>query len=358
METKIKKILIAPLDWGLGHATRCIPLIRMFILQRKEMVIASSGDALVLLRTEFPNLTFLTLPAYDIHYKYDSMALNMAVQIPKISSIIRKENIVIQQYVENNTIDLIISDNRYGVYHSEIPSVFIGHQLAIQMPKNMQMFAKTALKWHAKMLKSFNQIWIPDFEGEPNLSGALSHNTRIKKEVFFIGPLSRFEGNEKAKEHISLLIILSGQEPQRSIFEEIILEQITIDYSKVVLVRGLPNEKRELSVGEKDIKVYNHLPSKELEVLIASASNIVCRSGYSSIMDMAAMKKRVLLVPTPGQTEQEYLANYLSKSKLVYATAQNELNLSDDLQRLSKYKALDMQNNDLEVNIEQALNRI
>ena len=358
METRIEKILIAPLDWGLGHATRCIPIIRMFLLQGKEVVIASSGSALALLRDEFPALEFFILPSYDIHYKHDSMTLNMMLQLPKMRSVILQESQAIGKIVKEKDFDLIISDNRYGIHHPEVPSVFIGHQLAIQMPKHMKIFGSLTLKWHIKMLEPFDQIWVPDFAGESNLSGNLSHNVNLNKELVFIGPLSRFDGLAKGGNPISLLIILSGQEPQRTELENIVLQQITDDMKSVVLVRGLPNTDAVLKVEQQNLAVFNYLPAQKLERLIASANEIICRSGYSSIMDMAAMNKRIILVPTPGQTEQEYLAQYLMEKLLVYGVTQNKLNIAIDLQRLSKYKALDMQNQDLEENINNTLNQL
>ena len=358
MENRIEKILIAPLDWGLGHATRCIPLIRMFLLQGKEVLIASSGSALVLLQEEFPALEFITLPAYDIHYKHDSMTLNMMLQLPKMRSVILKEGQAIARIVREKNLDLIISDNRYGIHHPDVRSVFMGHQLAIQMPKHLSVFSKLTLKWHMKMLEPFDQIWVPDFANEANLSGALSHNVDLKKEVAFIGPLSRFEGSKEGKENISLLIILSGQEPQRTELENIVLSQITEEMQSVVLVRGLVNVGKELEVKHNNIKIYNHLPAHKLEHLIADSAVVVCRSGYSSIMDMAAMHKHVLFIPTPGQTEQEYLATYLMEEDRAYSVAQNELNLQSDLLRLSDYKSLDMHNQHLDENIKNALKRL
>ncbi len=358
METRVEKILIAPLDWGLGHATRCIPLIRMFLLQGKEVLVASSGPALVLLRDEFPALEYIELPAYDIHYKHDSMALNMVIQLPKMRSVIMQESQAVQRIIEEHKLDLIISDNRYGIHHPNVPSVFIGHQLAIQMPKSMKPFGKLTLKWHTRMLEPFDQIWVPDFAGQPNLSGALSHNVDVKKEVVFIGPLSRFDGQRKGDNSISLLVILSGQEPQRTELENIVLSQITDDLQSVVLVRGLPNQSDRLNVEQQNLKVYNHLAAQELERLIASAETIVCRSGYSSIMDMAAMGKRILIIPTPGQTEQEYLAKYLSGQGLAVSVLQNELELKNNLQEVAKCQKLNMVNTNLQENIEQAIKKL
>jgi len=354
----IRRILIAPLDWGLGHATRCVPIIRYFSSKGVEVVIASSGSALVLLKQEFPKLHFLELPAYNIHYKHDSMTLNMMMQLPKIRVAIKRENRIIHKIIEKQSYDLIISDNRYGVHHPKVKSIFMGHQLAIQMPKNMQIFSTLTLKWHRQMLKPFNQIWVPDCESEPNLSGNLSHNVLIEYEVVYLGPISRFSSTSIKEEKGTILVILSGQEPQRTELEKLVIAQITDEIKSVVLLRGLPQTEENLEEQKQNLKIYNHLPTAKLEHLIGSAELIICRSGYSSIMDMAAMNKRVLLIPTPGQTEQEYLANYLSEKNLAYAVNQSQLDLKVGIQRALNYNKLSLNNKALGQNIEKAINQL
>lgn len=358
MDGRFKKILVAPLDWGLGHATRCIPLIRLFLEKGREVAVASSGNALSLLKEEFPKLKFYDLPPYDILYEHDSMAVNMMLQLPKLRSAIMRENQELQKILKDFPADLIVSDNRYGIHYPDVPSVFVGHQLAIQMPKKIQAFSKLSLKWHSRMLEPFNQIWIPDFIANPNLSGILSHGVRMKKPMFFIGPLSRFKYDSSIKEDLPLLVLISGQEPRRTIFETNVINQLADWKEEVVLLRGLPKEKKDFESPYSNLKIFNHLASKELEALILKSKRIVCRSGYSSIMDFAALHKRVLFVPTSGQTEQEYLAKNLTKSGHALYAVEKDLNLIQNLNQLDLTRPLILENNKLEFLVNQALKEL
>ncbi len=358
MEKKFRKVLIAPLDWGLGHATRCIPLINYFLEKGSEVLIATGGKALTLLKEEFPDLGFYELPQYDIHYQYDSMVLNMLSQLPKIRKVVLQENKSLRDILQKESIDLIVSDNRYGIYHKEVPSVFLGHQLSIQLPPSLQMFSSMSANWHRLQLSSFDQIWVPDFKANPNLSGKLSHGFKTKVPIHFIGPLSRFRFNPEIKQDLPLLIILSGQEPRRSIFEKKIIEELEDWKEETVLVRGLPGETGDLESPYPFLKIYNHLPTDRLETLIARAKRIVSRSGYTSVMDFAAMRKRVLFVPTKGQTEQEYIATYLSENGHALFVTEDKPELKWNLERLDLMFPLTMQNNRLDELLGEALNEL
>ncbi|MCK5856300.1 MAG: hypothetical protein KAG64_02355 [Bacteroidales bacterium] len=358
MENGYSKVLIAPLDWGLGHAARCIPLIHMFLEQGKSIAVASSGGALAMLKEEFPNLLFYDLPPYDVHYEYNSMAVNMILQLPKMRKAMLNENRALHEILKTFPADLIVSDNRYGVNHPSIPSVFIGHQLAIQLPVKAKMFSKLTFKWHESMLKPFNQIWIPDFDANPNLSGVLSHGVSLKTKSFFIGPLSRFKYVSNIDEDLPLLIMLSGQEPRRSQFEQVIIKQLENWKEEVVLLRGLPNEKEVLKSPYPNLQIFNHLPTSQLEKLLRRASRIICRSGYSSIMDLAALRKKVLFIPTTGQTEQEYLAVYHAKKGNALFTTENANNILDKLKQLDLMLPIKLENNRLEYLINHALKEL
>jgi len=303
-----QNIVICPLDWGLGHATRCIPLINELQSQGKQVIIASSGDALVLLKKEFPELHSEELPAYHIHYRHSSMAINMLKQFPNILATIKKEKEALEDIVNKHRIDLIISDNRYGCYHPNIKSVFITHQLNIQSPKWIKPIIDLTSR---KLLNKFNEIWIPDTETN-SFSGTLSQNKQGYKNCHYIGPLSRFS-SFTPKTHTlkttDILFILSGPEPQRSRWEHMILEQISgYPQKKFTLVRGLP--KGDAIKPPKNCTTINYANPKKLYELIEQSQLIVTRSGYSTIMDLSFTNAKACFVPTPGQTEQEYLAHY------------------------------------------------
>jgi UDP:flavonoid glycosyltransferase YjiC (YdhE family) len=320
-----KRILVCPLDWGLGHASRCIPIIHELDRFGFEVVIAADRAPLQLLKNQFPDKEFITYPGPEIEYpKRIGMALFMLLKAPNFIKWLKDEQSLLESFIDSYQIDAVISDNRYGSYSSRIPSILMTHQLFIQAP-----MGKRALKaFTAGRAKNFDETWVPDFDGADNLSGDLSHGETDLEELHYIGPISRFTGFATANQNHTrdLTIVLSGPEPTRTQFEEIILKQINSFEGNVLLVRGLPETINPLKL-KSNIEVKSFLPAKELEVEMANSKHIVCRSGYSSIMDLAALGKNAILVPTPGQTEQEYLAEKLKKEGKYYFENQKDFNL-------------------------------
>jgi uncharacterized protein (TIGR00661 family) len=330
------RILLAPLDWGLGHATRCIPLIRELLNHEAIVSLAAEGPQASLLLTEFPGLAILPLKGYNIKYARSGAGLlwNMLVQAPKILRSIRREHAWLTALLNEHDFDAVISDNRYGLYHSSVPCIFMTHQLTI----------KSSLgKWSERILRQrnyryinrFSQCWIPDIAEENNLAGDLSHPaSQPGTEPRYIGPLSRFKKTGVAEKKDHLLVILSGPEPQRTLLEDKIIEQVSHYNGTATIVRGLPDE-RSLIPSTNMIQFYNHLPAEALNNEMMQAEYIISRSGYSTVMDLAALQKKSILIPTPGQTEQEYLACYLQQKKWAYTVSQKDLSLPDTLQHAS-----------------------
>jgi UDP-N-acetylglucosamine transferase subunit ALG13 len=343
------RILVAPLDWGLGHATRVIPIIWQLLERNCTVIIAANGSTGELLQKEFPALEYLDLEGYDIQYSRKGwlLPLKIAAQVPHILRAIKKEHSWLKKMVLDHSIDAVISDNRYGLYHHSIPSVFITHQLRIKtgLGSLMDRFIQ---QLNYQQINKFGACWVPDLENGLTLAGELSHPTIFPSvPVKYINPLSRFTGLAK-KEEKHLLVILSGPEPQRSLWEEMIIHQLHTYKKPVVLVRGLPGNV-DLPVVPSFVQVYNHLPAKELENYIQCASFVISRCGYSTIMDLVAMQKKSILVPTPGQAEQEYLAEHLMQYNLALCVPQHKFRLSAALdlakvfpyQQLSQFSNLD-----------------
>ena len=236
-----------------------------------------------------------------------------------------------QSAVINNNIQGIISDNRYGLYHSVIPNVIMTHQLNVQTGLG-KLPNKIIQNIHYKYLDKFNKVWIVDVEGNNNLSGNLSHNTRLPKSSEFIGLLSQFEGiNTVVSNHLKLLILLSGAEPQRTILSHILWQQV-LDYNhEVTFVEGRENSLRALENIPNHIKYYDRLTYKDLLHLIQASDIVLCRSGYTTIMDLTLLNKKAILIPTPEQTEQEYLAMYMKKQGLFYSVPQKNFSLDTAL---------------------------
>jgi uncharacterized protein (TIGR00661 family) len=334
-----KKIIIAPLHWGLGHATRCIPIIHEFLRQGADVIIASDGGALKLLQREFPNLETLELPEYKIRYPFQNMILGMMTQLPKIIRGAFLEHLFLKKYLKNNNVNIIISDNRFGFFNKKVKTVFITHQIRIIMP--FKWLENVIYRLNTKFISHFDACWIPDFEEKPNLSGKLSHNvtnigsTPIK--TYYIAPLSRMRLLERPKQY-QVTFILSGPEPQRTIFENIILIQLKNLKQNFCLIRGVVSEEKANLNTSEHIEIHNYLTSNDLNEKIAASHFVICRSGYSSIMDLWAAGARAVLVPTPGQTEQIYLADYLCEQNLFYKQRQTSFNVAAAISTMdSKY---------------------
>jgi predicted glycosyltransferase len=334
------RILVAPLDWGLGHATRCIPIIRELLAQGCDVWLAGEGLQEHLLKQEFFQLPFLNLPGYRIHYAKTKKGLlwKMIQQGPKIRRAILYEHQWLKRVVKENRFDAVISDNRYGLYHSEIPCIIITHQL------NIKSFAGS---WSEKILQNrnykyigrFTECWVPDTEEGNNLAGQLSHPEKKPAVTLrYIGYLSRFQppGKCRTENKNHLLIILSGPEPQRSILEDKIIKEISHYHGTAVIVRGLPGSA-SLIPSTNMIHFYNHLTTNELNEEMLKAEYIISRSGYSTVMDLVALQKKSIFIPTPGQTEQEYLSKYLFQKQIAFCISQKEFSLNDVLLKAGNF---------------------
>lgn len=330
-----KRVLVAPLNWGLGHATRCIPIINALIVHGFEPVIASDGAALTLLQKEFPGLSSVELPSYNITYAKNSkfFKLKLLTDSPKLLSTIKAEKKAIKQFIENNTVCGIISDSRFGVYSKKIPSVFITHQLKVLSGSTTWLSTKI----HEEFIEKFDICWVPDVESDINLSGKLGHPTSYEISTTYIGPLSRFEKKQVPIVN-DLMVLLSGPEPQRTLLEEKLLKLLKNYIGKVIFVKGVMAKEQTIQLLG-NLTVYNFMTSALLEKTINESELIICRSGYTSLMDLAKLNKKAFFIPTPGQFEQEYLAKRLTELKLVPSCKQDDFTL-DHIKDIAHFEGL------------------
>lgn len=333
-----KRILIAPLAWGLGHATRCIPIIRALQYRGYTPLLASDGDAFLLLQKEFPHLKIFRLPSYRIRYESENMIWNMAGQLPRIQWAILQEHRAIKKIVNTEKIDIILSDNRFGCWHSDTKNIFITHQLNIKIP--FAPLEKIVAMLNHRLIKKFDQCWVPDFEKESSLAGDLSRKRKLEN-VCFIGALSRMEIYPMDQKY-DLIIVLSGPEPQRTFLEKKIVEQVRKMNIKSLLVRGLSALKDKEKI-EGEMTIVPYLTTNKLNDAILSSQVVMCRSGYSSLMDLAALNKQAILIPTPGQTEQEYLANRFQTEGVFLSQKQENLDIEKALKEVGKYRGFSKQ---------------
>ncbi len=317
---KNKTIFIAPLDWGIGHATRCVALIQQLV-KDNTVIIGVTPSTKLIFDEEFSHLKHIEIEPYNIRYsKKLPLTLKLLLDVPRISKVIKKEYKQLKEIVKENNIDLIISDNRFGLYHQTVESIYITHQLTIQAG----LFSGIANRIHHSFIKKFTKVWVPDFELEKeSLAGKLSR-TNFKLQIEYINPLSRLNHFITTTKKLDYLFLVSGPEPLRTQFENEIIELISKSSKKTALVRGttLPLQKEIPS----NALVINLANAKNLSELITSADCIVCRSGYSTLMDLHHLKKHnLVLIPTIGQTEQGYLAEYWKQKFNVNVLMQYEI---------------------------------
>ncbi|MBN4047295.1 glycosyltransferase [bacterium AH-315-P13] len=336
-----KRILVAPLNWGLGHAARSIPIINALIEHSYEPIIASDGNALQFLKKEFPDLEAIELPSYNIKYpkKGHLLKWKLLKDAPNIINAVKAEKKLASKIIDTYNIKGIISDNRFGVYSNKAPSVYITHQLNVLSGSSTWFSSKI----HQRFIKKFDECWIPDVEAEPNLSGKLGHSKNHDFNLKYIGPLSRFTKIDCELVY-DLLVILSGPEPQRTIFETQLLEQFKRYKGKVLFVKGVIENHQTINKHEH-ITIYNFMLTQELEKAINESEVVFTRSGYTTIMDLAKLNKKAFFIPTPGQFEQEYLAKHLQELQLVPNCNQADFKI-EMLHKVNNYKGLQLINFD------------
>lgn len=295
-----------------------------------EVTVAASDAAAALLQAEFPQLHFLNLPAYNITYSRDKrwLPFKILIQIPKILKAVKAEHVWLKKLLLTHNFNAVISDNRYGFYNINISSVFITHQLQVRTSLNLLTNIMRRLLY--KRINNFNECWVPDYAGSLNIAGRLSHPPVFPIiPVKYLGPLSRFKQNVQIKIAYKYLFIISGPEPQRTIFEKTILAFVKTIKDKCIIVRGKP-EKNKPVEEIAQCKIYNHLNTKDLAAAFNASEFIVSRCGYTSVMEILSLQKKSILIPTPAQTEQEYLAKRLMQQKWCYAFLQHQ-NFSEHL---------------------------
>ncbi len=343
--SRTKKILLAPLDWGIGHATRCVPLIRLLQQKGAEVILAGSGRAASFLESEFQDLQHIRVPAYNIRYPQSrQMAVHMIRQSPAILRTISKEHRILEALISQFEIDAVISDNRFGMWSDRVPSIYITHQIMIKAPSGWSFTEKMMHSLHNRYIRRFEECWIPDF-AEDGLSGDLAHKRSCPVPAYFIGPLSRFEfrSDPLPEKKYELMAIISGPEPQRSIFEEMILKQLKETSYKSLVLLGKPESEIGPEVFE-NIEVHAHMDTTQMQQAILSSRLIICRPGYSSLMDLSVLGSRAVFIPTPGQTEQEYLASYHLQKNHFYMQTQDEFDISNMLNLSENFQGIEVQN--------------
>jgi uncharacterized protein (TIGR00661 family) len=327
MMNECKTILYCVLNWGIGHATRSIPIIQNLLARNTKIIIASDGIALEYLKNELDSqVQYEILPSYNIQYSEKYLVWNLVIQLPHFLKTYNQENKQIEKLIAQHSITEVISDCRFGCYSSIVPSYFITHQINIKTGN--VLLDKIASKINAHLINKYTACWVPDFSHNL-IAGELSKKTNLIKNIKYLGLLTRFS-NKNIEKSIDVLVLLSGPEPARTVFENLLMNQLDqLKGWNIVIVRGTNRDRKH----ESGYKVVDMANSHELEILLTKSKLVICRSGYSTIMDLFATNSKALLVPTPGQTEQEYLAKYHVEIGNAWSVKQKDLSLKVDIEK-------------------------
>ena len=331
----LKNILVAPLNWGLGHATRCIPIIRALELHGFTPVIASDGIALQLLQKEFPHLQSVELPSYEIEYAKDGADFKWKLikNSPKMIQAVLEENKLVKKLVVQFDLKGIISDNRLGVRSKKIPSIFITHQLNVLSGKTTWISSTL----HQHFIKKYTECWVPDFQESHNLTGKLGHLKNSSLSLRYIGPLSRLEKKEIPIKY-KLMVILSGPEPQRTMLEDKLKNEVRLFAGTVIFIKGIIEPEQKIEQIE-NVTYYNFMTTSEIEKTFNESEHVLCRSGYTTVMDLAKLEKKAFFIPTPGQFEQVYLAKRYKRNGIAPFAKQETFRI-ENLMEIQLYRGL------------------
>ena len=324
-------VFIAVLNMGLGHVTRSLPLIQFLLEKDWRVVLGSSGRSLVFLKKEVPSALFVDLPDYNLRYSARGVRLGgLLPQIPGFLHAIVNEHQITEQTVLSYKLQAVISDHRYGCYSQTVPSFFISHQLRFAAPTGLRPFEIFGFWFNRWFHKKYQAVIVPDVfqKKEGLISGRLSR-VNARPDYHFCGILSSI-GQQEQTADIDLLVSISGPEPQRTIFEQKILSQIKNIPGKKIVVLGKP-EIDTIESSVPGLSIYSHLSRREMQEYFNRSQLIVTRSGYSTLMELVELRKKALLIPTPGQTEQLLLAHRLMKLNWFYSVPQGKLDLAKDI---------------------------
>lgn len=321
------KVLVAPLDWGLGHATRCVPVVREFLRQGAAVELAVVNANASFFKEVFPDVPQHLAPSYGIVYPKHgyNMALWLVKNSAHLNMVMLREHAFAEQMVKKNGFDVLFSDNRFGFYSSKAYNVYMTHQRRIAFPQALSTFEGVGQMWHSRIMKKFDEVWVPDLETAPGYAGNMSHVEHCPVPVKFVGPLSRFENSVQCKKDVNVVAVVSGVEPARTRFEEKLREALRKTPGKHVMILGKPSAGAK-NWKEGNIEYFNHLPTDEFAKMVGRAEWVVSRGGYSTIMDMAVLGAKCICVPTPGQYEQIVLSKNLAQMGYVAKIDEDDLN--------------------------------
>lgn len=335
--------LVCPLDWGIGHATRCIPIIRELLSNGVNVSVAAEGNVKDLLQIEFPELNYIFLRGYRIQFSTKlPLGVKLMIDFPRLFTRIFKEHRQLQKIIHDHNIHLVISDNRYGLWSKAAYSIFITHQPNIIPPKPLGFSGSFIRKATRYFIKKYNECWIPDLKDEPNLSGKLSHGSPLPQNVKYIGLLSRLDKPcTLSEDEYEIVAIISGPEPYRTNLERTLIDELSQAPQKSLLLRGIAGSNNPMKTIHM-LSIVDHLNSDQLCSILKTKPVVICRGGYSTLMDLAFTGNKIICIPTPGQTEQQYLAKSGAENKILIHTTRANFSLVNCLLKVNDTHSINL----------------
>lgn len=328
-----KKVLICPLDWGLGHAARMVEIASLFHAMGWDVSIAGSKTVGLFMQKELPFVQLIRFDGKKISYPSNRIFIFISLiwQIHAFLFSAIRDKKRLKEIEDTLKPDLVISDNRPGAYSKKTYSIYVTHQLNFSFPFFFQWAAVLTKHVHLRLIRNFQECWVPDNQGHPALAGNLSHPAKLPKNIKYIGLLSRFhlpqnKVSEMEFPEYQVLLIASGPQPQRDVFCQKIAKTLSLAGIKALVLSARPeSENHVFTEILPGIFECPHLATPDFLSAVLKAGVIITRSGYSSLMDLAGLNKKVIFIPTPGQPEQLYLAKHLAKNKTITMLQQNEI---------------------------------
>ena len=358
---KGKNILICPLDWGIGHATRSEYIARALVQKGCNVFIAGTSVILDSISNNLPARRILFRSIKVRYSKFLPQYIVVLFQLPFLMLQAFSDHFNIRRFIRRYQIDIVISDNRFGLWSNKAYTVYITHQLRIKLSRRLRFMELFLSFIHNWVIGKYNECWIPDLPGEPNLAGELSHPSQLPENSSYIGLLSKLQGiqtlsQKELIERSFITLILSGPEPQRSVLEDKITGLPALAGKLLVVVAGQPVMHGNSETRNYHVR-YSYPDPAILKWLIEESELVICRSGYSTLMDLSLIGKSALLVPTPGQTEQEYLAGYLEGKGWYKVLRQDKIDDITDLMSM-KVSSIPQMRELSEILFEKAISRL
>lgn len=356
----MKKFFIAPLNWGLGHATRDLPLIKAFLERGDRVIIAAHDRAKMLLESEVPECEFVDFPEYPIRYPQTSFFVTrfMFIIFPQMLVAMYKEKKRLKELHEKYNFDYIISDNRFCLYLKGVKSYLISHQLRYKLPQPVTKLEFLPEYFTYSYFKNYDKILIPDSDDPDSLTGELSHNMRYlpNENLHYSGILNDIQSTSaEVEKDIDYFIIVSGPEPQRTKLERIIFKQVNSLPGNIVVALGMPEKNYKIRQGNATF--YTYLNRKQIHNYLHKSKFIISRPGYTTVMELIQFGLQGLFIPTPGQIEQVYLAKYYEEKKWCHCVSQYKLDLAKDVENAKSYPGFPASLKSSEENVKELLEK-